>query len=56
MAFRIRRKDGSTLWSMATLRESGRTSSAEGPAVEFIPRRSWKSPRTGVAYPVAMLR
>jgi predicted secreted hydrolase len=55
MAFRMRAKDGGVLWSQATLREPGRAPVAvEGDAVAFTPRRSWKSPRTGVDYPVGM--
>jgi predicted secreted hydrolase len=55
MAFRMRAKDGGVLWSQATLREPGRAPVAVlGDAVAFTPRRSWTSPRTGVAYPVAM--
>jgi predicted secreted hydrolase len=55
MAFRIRGKDGAVLWSSATLREGGRPPAAfAGDAVAFTPRRSWKSPRTGTSYPVAM--
>lgn len=50
MAFRIRGKDGSTLWSNAAMRGT-RT---EGGSAEFIPLRRWKSPRTGVEYPVAL--
>jgi predicted secreted hydrolase len=49
MAFRIRAKDGTTLWSNAGVRGM----KAEG-AVTFTPLRRWKSPRTGVEYPVAM--
>jgi predicted secreted hydrolase len=49
MAFRIRAKDGTTLWSNAHMRPGG-----QGDRVEFIPLRRWKSPRTGVEYPVAM--
>lgn len=55
MAFRVRAADGSTLWSNATVQPSA-TSPARverGP-IEFKPARTWKSPRTGVAYPVAM--
>jgi len=56
MAFRIRAKDGTTLWSNATLRESplaGRPATRELQA-SFRPLRHWTSPRTGVRYPVAM--
>jgi predicted secreted hydrolase len=44
MAFRIRGKDGQTLWSNATQKGE----------VAFAPTRKWKSPRTGIDYPVAM--
>ena len=40
MAFRMRGKDGKTQFAP--------------PGVSFEPLRTWKSPRTGVAYPVAM--
>ncbi|MEK6245931.1 MAG: lipocalin-like domain-containing protein [Pseudomonadota bacterium] len=40
MAFRMRDKDGKTQFAP--------------PGVSFEPLRTWKSPRTGVAYPVAM--
>ena len=53
MAFRIRRKDGSTLWSTATLREPGHEPRTL-PSATFTPRRTWSSPRTGITYPVAM--
>jgi predicted secreted hydrolase len=54
MAFRIRAKDGTTLWSSATLREgAGSPPRLEGGAI-FRPLRQWASPRTGVKYPVAM--
>ena len=49
MAFRIRGKDGSTVWSSVTARGVD----ARGD-VSFHPLRTWKSPRTGVQYPVAM--
>ena len=55
MAFRIRGKDGGTLWSNATLRaRDGTIKLLAGDTVRFSPRRAWKSPRTGVTYPVAM--
>ena len=53
MAFRIRRADGSTLWSTATLRAPGGAPRTIERA-EFTPRRTWRSSRTGIAYPVAM--
>ncbi len=55
MAFRIRAKDGSPLWAGATYRAPGSAEKSFTPAqVAFTPRRTWKSPRTGAAYPVAM--
>lgn len=53
MAFRLRRADGQPLWSAATLRQAGgdvRTLAPE--AVAFAPLREWRSPRSGVRYPV----
>lgn len=55
MAFRIRAKDGATLWSHATLRDaSGGITQFRRDQVRFAPQRSWRSPRTGATYPVAM--
>ncbi|HUP96786.1 MAG TPA: carotenoid 1,2-hydratase [Usitatibacter sp.] len=55
MAFRIRSRDGATLWATAALRaRDGTAKLFEGEAVRFQPRRSWKSPRTSVTYPVVM--
>jgi predicted secreted hydrolase len=55
MAFRMRGKDGATLWASATLRLPGAAPVSFGrDAVRFIPRRTWKSPRSGTLYPVAM--
>jgi len=55
MAFRIRGKDGAPLWAGATYRAPGSAAATFGPAqVAFTPRRTWKSPRTGAQYPVAM--
>ena len=54
-AFRIRAKDGATLWANATYRAPGAAPVALAPdAVRFAPLRTWKSPRTGTSYPVAM--
>ena len=50
MAFRIRAKDGTTLWSNAAMRGM----EGKAGAAEFVPLRRWKSPRTGVEYPVEM--
>jgi predicted secreted hydrolase len=53
MVFRIRLKNGGILWSHAALRDkSGRISHFGPDDVEFTPRRTWRSPRTGANYPV----
>lgn len=54
MAFRIRGRDDSLIWSGGTLRDdSGRTRTFAPDEVAFLPGRRWRSPRTGIAYPVA---
>lgn len=56
MAFRIRGKDGSTLWQHATLRDAnGKLTHYASRDIRFIPQRTWRSPRTGANYPVEML-
>jgi predicted secreted hydrolase len=55
MAFRMRGKDGTTLWASATYRAPGGQPAVLPPeAVRFTPRRGWTSPRSGTVYPVAM--
>jgi predicted secreted hydrolase len=55
MAFRMRGKSGGALWAAATLRDApGRVRNFEPGAVAFTPLSTWRSPRTGVEYPVAM--
>jgi predicted secreted hydrolase len=55
MAFRIRGQDGKPLWASATYRAAnGATQTFGASQVTFTPQRTWKSPRTGAAYPVAM--
>ena len=55
MAFRMRGKDGAVVWAAATSRDgSGKVASWPAAAIAFTPRRTWKSPRTGIAYPVEM--
>lgn len=55
-AFRLRRRDGSTLWSGGSFRtptrEGLKTFIASPGEVEFSPQRRWTSPRTRAAYPV----
>ena len=53
MAFRIRGRDGSTHWAGGTLRRPDGTREDFGPGdVTFEPGRRWRSPRTGIEYPV----
>jgi predicted secreted hydrolase len=55
MAFRIRGKDGGTLWSHATLRApDGRLTQFAQRDIRFTPLRTWRSPHTDASYPVAM--
>lgn len=55
MAFRLRDKAGGTVWAGGTKREpGGRTRVYREDEVAWTALRTWKSPRTGVAYPVAM--
>jgi predicted secreted hydrolase len=54
MAFRIRDKSGAKLWAHAALRDKDGHVTQYGPQqIRFIPLRTWRSPRTGAAYPVA---
>lgn len=53
MAFRIRRKDGSTLWAGGSYRRAGGSAVTLAPGdVTLTPFRHWTSPRTGATYPV----
>jgi predicted secreted hydrolase len=53
MAFRMRRKDGSTLWAGGSFRAPGRATQAfPASEVHFKPGRTWQSPGTGARYPV----
>ena len=55
MAFRMRTRDGGVRWAAATLRDAhGRVHVFATHEVELRPLRTWRSPRTDVAYPVAM--
>jgi predicted secreted hydrolase len=54
MAFRIRDRQGRSLWAGATLRAAdGSVQSFAPDSVQFFPGRSWRSARTAVSYPVA---
>ena len=53
MVQRIRNDAGQQYWGGATLRESGRPDRAYTPdEIVWSPARRWRSPRTGVTYPV----
>jgi len=53
MAFRIRDRRHRTLWAGGTLRTADGVRRAFAPhEVSFAPGRRWRSPRTGVDYPV----
>jgi predicted secreted hydrolase len=55
MAFRMRDRSASSLWTSATHRAAdGSVRTFEPNAVRFATRRQWRSPRTAIAYPVAM--
>ncbi len=55
MAFRIRARDGQVLWQHAVLRTpDGRLQPFARDAIRFVPQRTWRSPRTGARYPVAL--
>jgi predicted secreted hydrolase len=55
MAFRMRRKGGGTLWAGGTLRSpTGEVTVLQPEDVDFEPRRTWRSPRSGATYPVAV--
>jgi predicted secreted hydrolase len=53
MVFRMRDPQGGERWASATLRSAGgRVQVFESRDVEWVPGRKWRSPRTGVEYPV----
>jgi predicted secreted hydrolase len=55
MAFRIRDAQGGTLWTGGTWRRADGAVEHYGPGeVAFEPARTWRSPRTGIDYPVQM--
>jgi predicted secreted hydrolase len=56
MAFRMRGKQGGHFWAGGALRHAdGRLTVFSPDDVRFIPRREWKSARTGTTYPVSFL-
>jgi len=53
MAFRIRDHQGRSYWAGGTLRDAhGQVRAFAPDEVTFSPGRRWRSPRTGVSYPV----
>ena len=55
MAFRMRDHAGRTLWAGGTLRSAdGRVRTFAPDEIRFTTTRTWRSPRTGFTYPVAM--
>jgi len=55
MAFRMRARTGGVYYAGGTLRSAaGRVRKFRPGEVEFEPARRWRSPRTGVEYPVEM--
>jgi predicted secreted hydrolase len=54
MAFEIRDRNGRPYWAAGTRRDAlGHTQTFGPDDVAFTPTRRWRSPRTGVLYPVA---
>ena len=54
MAFEIRDRHGRPYWTAGTLRDAHGHTQVFGPGeVSFTPTRRWRSPRSGVLYPVA---
>lgn len=55
VAFRMRARSGGTLWAGGSVRRNDGTLGIFSPDdVEFEPTRLWRSPRTGIEYPVEM--
>ena len=53
MAFQVRGQDGRALYTGGTLRKAdGKVIVFAPDEVRFVPRRRWRSPRTGAVYPV----
>ena len=53
MAFQVRGRDGGAIYAGGTLRRANGSQVVLTPEdIRFVPRRSWRSPRTGAIYPV----
>jgi predicted secreted hydrolase len=56
MAFQMRGRDGRPLWAGGTHRDAnGQTRTFTRDEIRFVPQRRWRSPRTEVDFPVAMV-
>ena len=54
MAFRMRARNGASLWAGGAHRDAAGVRRVFAPdEVRFVPMRAWQSPRTGATYPVA---
>jgi predicted secreted hydrolase len=54
MAFRIRKRAGDALWAGGAWRDAnGATRTLAHTDIAFVPLRRWRSPRTGIDYPVS---
>lgn len=54
MAFRIRDASSNAMWAGGALRGANGETRILAPAdIDFFPLRRWKSPRTGIEYPIA---
>ncbi len=55
MAFRMRNKNGGVLWAAGTrVQADGKSNALGKDGISFTPLRTWRSPRTGANWPVAM--
>lgn len=55
MAFKVRGRDGHAVWAHAALRHrDGQVTTFGRDQVDFVPVRTWRSPRTNTSYPVSM--
>ena len=54
MAFKVRGRNGGSVWAHALLRDAnGKVTTFDPAQVDFVPQRTWRSPRTNTLYPVA---
>jgi predicted secreted hydrolase len=53
MAFRMRDAQGRQRWAGATLRSGSKTQSFTPAQIQWTPLQQWRSPHTGVEYPIA---